>query len=147
MALAAAYLFIRYLIGGAREFEVSEISIYSLIAILVAIFGLGIVLAAAYDPTKVWFRVKKFYDRFVWVEGAGPEFLSTLPILGGQRENPRPLADNPSSKRGKGKRRPGSKSRPRGENLPSKHRGVDESNMSADELVRRARLAGLDDED
>jgi hypothetical protein len=147
MALAAAYLFIRYLIGGAREFDVKHISLETVIAVLVVIGGLGIALETVYDPGKVWFRTKKFYDRFVWVEGAGAEFLSTLPILGGQVENPSPAIADSSSARGKEKQRRSSKTRDTGKKSTGRRREVDESNLSAEELIRRARLAGLDDED
>jgi hypothetical protein len=81
MALAAAYLLGRYFVGGAGEFAVEQISMYSVVAVLVAIAGLGVALAAIYDPTKVWFKIGKFHDRFVWLDGAGRDFVSALPRI------------------------------------------------------------------
>jgi hypothetical protein len=124
MALAAAYLLIRYMTGGPVGAQVLAISIDSAIVILVAIAGLGVVLAAAYDPARVWFKTTKFHDRLVWVEGAGREFLNTLPILKSQTA--------------------GASSQTAG---ASRRRHLDESNLGAEELIRRARLAGLADEE
>jgi hypothetical protein len=121
MALAAAYLFIRYRIGGAREFDPSQVSIYSVVAVLAAITGLGIALAAAYEPTKLWFKTNKCYDRLVWVKGAGKKFLNTLPRLKDQSDAQKTCAriDRDGGK----------------------------ATLTAEELIRRARLAGLDDEE
>jgi hypothetical protein len=75
---------------------------------------LGIGLAAIFDPTELWFRISKFNDRLVWVQGAGRNFLDTLPRYEGQHQD-------------------GSS---RGRYTPDE----DEANLSAEELIRRARL-------
>jgi hypothetical protein len=113
MALVGAYLLIRYAIGGAREFEPSQMSIYTWVALFMAVLGLGIVSAASYDPTNLWFKVSKFHDRLVWIQGAGREFLNTLPYFEGARDLP-----------GRG----------------NYTRDDDEANLSAEELIRRAKL-------
>jgi hypothetical protein len=81
LALAGTYLLGRHFMGGAGQRAGLQISIDGVFAALVAIGGLGVALAAVYDPTKVWFKVRKFYDRFVWVDGAGREFVSALPKI------------------------------------------------------------------
>jgi hypothetical protein len=139
MALAVAILFVRYLIGGASEFTISEISIYIVIAVLVATTGVGIILDVTYDPAKLWFKTKKFHGRFVWLEGAGPQFLKTLPRLDGKPETRSPRPAEASSKKKKRRERDSASKRP--------DAGGDEANLSADELIRRARHAGVDDED
>src|SRR5262249_19192643 len=79
--LPAPFLLIRYAIGGANEFDVFRISIYSVIAIVAALIGIAIALAGLLDSTKLWFKPTKYFGRFVWLAGAGREFLRTLPEL------------------------------------------------------------------
>ncbi|MDR3633346.1 MAG: hypothetical protein P4L84_05870 [Isosphaeraceae bacterium] len=146
IALAAAYLFIRYL-RGAHKFEELVFSLDSVIAIFGGVGGIGIAAEAAYNPTSVWFKSKKFYDRFVWVEGAGRAFLSTLPTLTSRFANSSPVAGDPAAARGNVDQRPGSKKRNVGRNTTRLHRDGDDDNLSAEELIRRARLAGVDDEE
>lgn len=81
MLLAAAYLLIRYWVVGGHELSALQIPISSVFVIIAAIVG-GIVASAALaNPTGVWFRATKYYDRLVWLQGAGPEFLRTLPEI------------------------------------------------------------------
>jgi hypothetical protein len=117
MALAAAYLASRYYLGVARDFDTPQLPILSAVAFLTGITGLGIGLAAVYDPTELWFRISKFNDRLVWVQGAGGNFLDALPRFEGQHQR-------------------GSS---RGRYTPDE----DEGNISAEELIRRA---GLEDD-
>ncbi len=79
--LAIVYLLVRYLIVGGHELTVSQIPIFSGVVILVAIIGLVVGGATLVDPTAVWFKAKKYNDRVVWLQGAGAEFLKTLPRI------------------------------------------------------------------
>jgi hypothetical protein len=80
MALAAAVLLYRYSIAGADEFSVFRISIYSIVAIVVALVGIALTLSV-FDTSRLWFRATKYYDRFVWLQGAGKDYLHTLPKI------------------------------------------------------------------
>lgn len=82
--LGIAYVVLRYkLYGGSNggEFAMFEMSIYTFIAIALAFAGLVFALRGASDPTKVWFKPVRYYDRFVWVEGAGRGFMEGLPEI------------------------------------------------------------------
>jgi hypothetical protein len=147
MALAAVYLLVSYLTNGAKIFSLRDLCLDTVGAVFVAIFGLGILLDATYDPTKVWFKIKKFYDRHVWVEGAGNEFLGTLPLLGYDVKDAGPhLGERPAT-RVKAAGRSASKARDPAQHNGTPRGGGDPGNLSADELIRRARLAGVDDDD
>jgi hypothetical protein len=95
LAIAAAYLFIRYSIGGAAEFSIFRMPILNIIVILVGIVGIAFILHAVFDRTRVWFRAAKYYDRFVWLKGAGKSFLRTLPQLEAHHYKPGRDSDNP----------------------------------------------------
>jgi hypothetical protein len=91
---AVLILLVRYQIVGRNEFSLSQISAYSIIAIVVAFVGIAAALSALVDSTKVWFKPVKYYDRFVWIEGAGREFLRELPKIEGHHYNPE--SDDPN---------------------------------------------------
>lgn len=146
MALGAGYLLVRYL-RGAHRFDDLVFSLESVIAFFVGVVGIGITVEAAFDPARVWFRTKKFYDRYVWLEGAGREFLSTLPALTGRSTNPKPAAPDAPAAGREVEQRPGSKKRDVGRTVRRTGPVNNEDNLSAEELIRRARLAGVDDED
>src|SRR5262249_13864007 len=93
MVLAGAYLLIRYSIGGAREFEVLQISIPTGLAILAALVGLTIPWASLVDRSQRWVKPTKYPDRLVWVRGAGRVFLQTLPRI--EDHHHKPGSDNP----------------------------------------------------
>jgi len=46
-----------------------------------ALVGIAITLSGLLDASRVWFRPTKYYDRFVWIQGAGRQYLRTLPII------------------------------------------------------------------
>jgi hypothetical protein len=80
--LSVAYIFARYrLYGGGNggEFDFLDMSKYTVLAVGTGFTGLVFALRTASDPTKVWFKPVRYYDRFVWVEGAGKDFLRELP--------------------------------------------------------------------
>jgi hypothetical protein len=85
--LAAVFLLIGYAIVGAAEFGGSgeyglfQIPISTVIAVLAGLVGLAIALSALVDATKIWFRPTRYDGRFVWIDGAGREFLRTLPMI------------------------------------------------------------------
>jgi hypothetical protein len=117
MALAAGYLFVRHYLGLARGFDPPDLPIVSGVVFLTGVGGLGIGLAAVYDPSELWLRANKFHDRLVWVQGAGRAFLNNLPYFEGARGLP-----------GRG----------------NYTRDDDEANLSAEELIRRARRNGVE---
>jgi hypothetical protein len=87
LALASAFLGVHYAIsgpavfGGAGEFGLFFIPVSTIIAVLVGLVSLAIALSALVDATKIWFKPTRFYGRFVWLQGAGLEFLRTLPRI------------------------------------------------------------------
>jgi hypothetical protein len=94
MLLAVVYLLIRYWIVGGHELSALQIPISSIFVIIAAIVGLIVASAALANPTGVWFRATKYYDRLVWLQGAGREFLRTLPGI--EEYHYKPGKDNPN---------------------------------------------------
>jgi hypothetical protein len=97
------------------ELGFMDIALYNWIAFAAVLTGVVFMLMCVFDSSKLWFKPTKYYGRFVWLAGAGPEFLATLPAIQPQDYKAQGALDA----------------------------SVDEANLSAEELIRRA---GLDDD-
>lgn len=93
-----------------------DIAIYNWIAFGSLFAGIVFILMCTFDTSKLWFKPRKYYDRFVWVQGAGSEFLAELPAI--EPKDYRIRSDDVDFV-------------------------DDEANLTAEELIRRA---GLDDD-
>ena len=98
-----------------------DIAIYNFIAFAMIFVGITLIFTTIFDSQNLWFKATKYYDRFVWVTGAGAAFLGEQPQYENQHRTLQ--ADDFGSRGGS--------------------RG-DGSDLSAEELIRRARL-GDDD--
>jgi hypothetical protein len=119
--LAFAFLYIESAMGVVilppGELGFLDIAIYNWIAFAAAFAGITFTLMCVFDSEKLWFKATKYYDRYVWVTGAGAAFLAELPAIKAQDYKIR--TDDPG------------------------FAITDEANLTAEELIRRA---GLDDE-
>ena len=120
--LGIGYLVVHKKLGGVilppGELGFLEISLPVFIALAAIVTGVILTLMATFDSEKLWFKASKYFDRFVWVSGAGKEYLAGLPQYGDEH---RKLKGGASFRTGP----------------------VDESHLTAEELIRRA---NLDDE-
>lgn len=91
-----------------------DMAIYNFVALGMIFVAFYLLCTAIFDSQNLWFKATKYYDRFVWVSGAGAAFLSELPQYNGQHRTAR------------------------SDSFESSH--VDPDNLSAEELIRRARL-------
>lgn len=97
-----------------------DIAIYNFIAFGMIFVAFFLICTTLFDHQKLWFSARKFHHQYVWIVGVGREFLEELPKY--EKQHLR-------SKRTDVESQP---SRPR-----------DESQLTAEELIRRA---NLDDE-
>ncbi len=130
LVLAVGYLVIRKAFGGVilppGELGFLDMSLPVFISFGAILTGFVFVLMTAFDSSKLWFKATSYFDRFVWVSGAGKEFLAELPKYANEHK----------------------KSLGRGSSSGSYHRaGVSEDFLSAEELIRRANLDEDDDEE
>ena len=120
MVLAIAFLYIENAMGFVilppGELGFLDIAIYNWIAFAAVFAGITFTLMCVFDSEKLWFKPTKWYDRFVWVTGAGPAYLATLPAI--EVQDYKTPTDDVA--------------------YPA-----DEANLTAEELIRRA---GLDDD-
>jgi hypothetical protein len=58
-----------------------NIAIHNFIAFGVALVGIVMTLMCVFDSGNLWFKATKYYDRYVWVSGAGAAFLAELPPI------------------------------------------------------------------
>jgi hypothetical protein len=95
-----------------------DIAIYNFIAFGMIFAGVTFIFTTIFDHQNLWFKATKFYDRFVWVSGAGRTFLDELPQYENQHR------------------------RSRIKDLESRFdRSSDENrHLTAEELIRRANL-------
>jgi hypothetical protein len=97
LVLAAGFLLIQRAMGVVivppGELGFLYISLHNYVAFAVALGGIGVTLTAVFDASNLWFKATKYYDRFVWVTGAGRAFLAELPPIKDHQYDPR--ADNP----------------------------------------------------
>jgi hypothetical protein len=116
--LAIGYLMIHKRLGGVilppGELGFLEISLPVFVALGSILVGFVLTLMAVFDSEKLWFKATKYFDRFVWVSGAGKEYLGELP----QYEDQHRKVKGSLSRRSSG----------------------DEGHLSAEELIRRANL-------
>jgi hypothetical protein len=91
--LAVGFLYTQWPIAGPGELGFLQISLWNWIAIAAALVGVVLTLMSLLDAHKLWFKAIKYYDRFVWVAGAGRAFLRELPPL--KDHDYDPGADNP----------------------------------------------------
>lgn len=120
------YLVIHKKLGGVilppGELGFLEISLPVWVALGAIVTGIVLVLMTIFDSAKLWFKARKYVDRFVWVAGAGKAYLEELPQYADQHRTAKGRAAGGSYGGG-----------PR-----------DEAYLSAEELIRRA---NLDDDD
>jgi len=123
--LSIAFLVIQKAMGAVivppGELGFLDIAIYNFVAFGLIFVAFFLICTTIFDAQNLWFKATKYYDRFVWVSGAGAAFLKELP----QYENQH-LTSKGADSGGRSGRSSG-----------------DGSDLSAAELIRRA---NFDDE-
>ncbi len=66
-----------------------SLSIATIASLIALIGGFVVLMIPLYDPASVWFKPYKFWDRAVWVTGAGTAFLRSLPAYQAEERDPR----------------------------------------------------------
>ncbi|MFO0865731.1 MAG: hypothetical protein U0744_13950 [Gemmataceae bacterium] len=83
VAVAVAVLMIQKALGivivPPGEMGFLHIALYNFLAFGAIFAGITFMLMATFDSQKLWFRATRYQDRYVWVSGAGREFLRELP--------------------------------------------------------------------
>jgi hypothetical protein len=122
---AVAYIVIHKSLGGVilppGEFGFLEMSLPIVLSLGAIGTGIVLILMTIFDSSNLWFKATKYFDRFVWISGAGKDYLNGLPEYADQHRKLRGRNSDAGTE-------------------SSHYASVDEAYLSADELIRRANL-------
>ncbi len=115
-AATVSYMYLAPMIGTG-EFDLYQAT-FKAVTGFVGFCAVLIGFLSLFDRTSVWFTPTGYFDRYVWVKGAGRAFLATLPTVKKSQYDPKAEDTDDESV-------------------------AEERKLSADELIRRA--GDLDD--